>query len=242
VAKADIRHLRLISRQRQKLVGMLASEKNRMHKVLSDAGKFQALSLRKGHKRSIVALAHKMLRIIYAMLSKQTHYKDKSVDYEALMVARIQLVIDEVESVLKFEGIEAVGICAYSSTLRKVITHRGKPLMDHFIQINQQCNTRERLEGRLAEVFDMYDEAIQSDIDAIREQKIAMNGLHLDALEIGGTVLYQKMLKSISKIDQKLDATTFEQWLKDSQRLRVSFTDAIQLTINDLDGITGAKN
>ena len=51
-------------------------------------GKFQALSVRKGHKRSIVALAHKMLRIIYAMLSKQKHYEDKSVDYEALMVAR----------------------------------------------------------------------------------------------------------------------------------------------------------
>lgn len=51
-------------------------------------GKFQALSVRKGHKRSIVALAHKMLRIIYAMLSKQKPYEDKSVDYEALMVAR----------------------------------------------------------------------------------------------------------------------------------------------------------
>jgi len=47
-------------------------------------GKFQALKIRKDHKRSIVALAHKMLRIIYAMLSKPTHYKDKSVDYEAL--------------------------------------------------------------------------------------------------------------------------------------------------------------
>ncbi len=35
--------------------------------------KFQALSVRKGHKRSIVALGHKMLRTIYAMLSKKTH-------------------------------------------------------------------------------------------------------------------------------------------------------------------------
>ena len=43
------------------------------------------LNVRKGHKRSIVALGHKMLRTIYAMLSK---YVDKSVDYEALMVAR----------------------------------------------------------------------------------------------------------------------------------------------------------
>ncbi len=50
--------------------------------------KFQALSVRKGHKRSIVALAHKMLRTIYAMLNKRAHYVDKTVDYEALMVAR----------------------------------------------------------------------------------------------------------------------------------------------------------
>jgi transposase len=50
--------------------------------------KFQALSVRKGHKRSIVALAHKMLRTIYAMLAKKQHYVDKTVDYEALMVAR----------------------------------------------------------------------------------------------------------------------------------------------------------
>lgn len=35
-----------------------------------------------------MALGHKMLRTIYAMLSKNTHYVDKTVDYEALMVAR----------------------------------------------------------------------------------------------------------------------------------------------------------
>ncbi|AGA32146.1 transposase [Thioalkalivibrio nitratireducens DSM 14787] len=38
IPPAEIRHLRLIARQRQKLVGMLAAEKNRLHKVLTDAG------------------------------------------------------------------------------------------------------------------------------------------------------------------------------------------------------------
>jgi transposase len=33
--------------------------------------KFEALAIRKGHKKSIVALAHKMLRTIYAMLSQR---------------------------------------------------------------------------------------------------------------------------------------------------------------------------
>ena len=38
VPPAKLRELRLISRQRQKLVGQLASEKNRLHKVLTDSG------------------------------------------------------------------------------------------------------------------------------------------------------------------------------------------------------------
>ena len=33
--------------------------------------KFQALNVRKGHKRSIMAFGHKVLRTIYAMLSKK---------------------------------------------------------------------------------------------------------------------------------------------------------------------------
>lgn len=50
--------------------------------------KFAALSIRKGHKKSIVALAHKMLRTLFAMLKNNTPYRDKAVDYEALSVQR----------------------------------------------------------------------------------------------------------------------------------------------------------
>ncbi len=35
-----------------------------------------------------MALAHKMLRTVYAMLTGGTHYQDRSADYEALSVAR----------------------------------------------------------------------------------------------------------------------------------------------------------
>lgn len=50
--------------------------------------KFAALSVRKGHKKSIVALAHKMLRILFAMLKNNTPYRDKAIDHEALSVQR----------------------------------------------------------------------------------------------------------------------------------------------------------
>jgi transposase len=50
--------------------------------------KFQALVIRKGHKRSIVAIGHKMLRILFVMLKNKQPYKDSTIDYEALSVAR----------------------------------------------------------------------------------------------------------------------------------------------------------
>ena len=49
--------------------------------------KFDSLAIRKGRKKSVIALAHKMLRTIYAMLSNGTHYEGKTVDYEAMSVA-----------------------------------------------------------------------------------------------------------------------------------------------------------
>jgi transcriptional regulator with XRE-family HTH domain len=50
--------------------------------------KFDALAIRKGRRKSVIALAHKMLRTVYAMLANGTHYQDKEIDYEALNVQR----------------------------------------------------------------------------------------------------------------------------------------------------------
>jgi len=50
--------------------------------------KFDSLNIRKGRKKSVIALAHKMLRAIYAMLAHGTCYQDRNVDYEALSVVR----------------------------------------------------------------------------------------------------------------------------------------------------------
>jgi transposase len=40
--------------------------------------KFDSLAIRKGRKKSVIALAHKMLRTIYAMLSSGTYYEDSA--------------------------------------------------------------------------------------------------------------------------------------------------------------------
>ncbi|AGA32099.1 transposase IS116/IS110/IS902 family protein [Thioalkalivibrio nitratireducens DSM 14787] len=70
----------------RRLLCEFAQAASRTRCALKD--KFSALSIRKGHKRSIVALAHKLLRIVYAMLNHATPYQDRTVDYEALVVQR----------------------------------------------------------------------------------------------------------------------------------------------------------
>ena len=50
--------------------------------------KFKSLIVRRGHKRSIVALAHKILRTIFFMIKRREHYRDSTTDYEALSVQR----------------------------------------------------------------------------------------------------------------------------------------------------------
>lgn len=51
-------------------------------------GKYQSLVIRRGHKRSIVAIGHKLLRIIYSVLKNVKPYHDPEVDYEEIMVQR----------------------------------------------------------------------------------------------------------------------------------------------------------
>jgi transposase len=50
--------------------------------------KFQSLVVRRGYKRAIVALGHKILRTIFFMLKRLEYYRDSATDYEALSVQR----------------------------------------------------------------------------------------------------------------------------------------------------------
>jgi transposase len=51
-------------------------------------GKYKGLVIRRGHKRAIMAIGHKILRIIYTLLLKKEPYQDATVDYESLIVQR----------------------------------------------------------------------------------------------------------------------------------------------------------
>ena len=49
---------------------------------------YQGLVIRRGHKRTIIALGHKMLEVIRAVLKNKQPYQDPGVDYERMAVNR----------------------------------------------------------------------------------------------------------------------------------------------------------
>ena len=51
-------------------------------------GYHESVKSRRGYKRAIVAVAHKLLRTIHAMLRDRTPYADPGIDYEAISIGR----------------------------------------------------------------------------------------------------------------------------------------------------------
>ena len=43
---------------------------------------FQALMIRRDHKRSIIAIVHKLLRTIYFIVQRGQYYRDRATNYE----------------------------------------------------------------------------------------------------------------------------------------------------------------
>ncbi len=50
--------------------------------------KYKSLMIRRGHKKAIVAVGHKMLRVIFSRLKEGEVYHDPKVNYEELVVKK----------------------------------------------------------------------------------------------------------------------------------------------------------
>ena len=51
-------------------------------------GLYHGLVIRRGHKRAIVAVGHRIIKIVYTLISRKEPYRDPEIDYEALVVHR----------------------------------------------------------------------------------------------------------------------------------------------------------
>jgi transposase len=51
-------------------------------------GLYKGLVIRRGHKRAVMAVGHRILEIVYLLLTRKEPYRDPQIDYEALVVKR----------------------------------------------------------------------------------------------------------------------------------------------------------
>jgi hypothetical protein len=49
---------------------------------------YKGLVIRRGDKRAVVAIGHRVLKIIYSMLKSKSVYKDPEIDYKSMMVKK----------------------------------------------------------------------------------------------------------------------------------------------------------
>jgi transposase len=48
--------------------------------------KYKSLMIRRGHKKAIIAVGHKMLRVIFSLLKEGKYYHDPDISYEEIVV------------------------------------------------------------------------------------------------------------------------------------------------------------
>ena len=51
-------------------------------------GKYKALTIRRGHKKAVVAVGHKLMGVVYSVLKNGNHYRDPGINYEKIMVEK----------------------------------------------------------------------------------------------------------------------------------------------------------
>jgi hypothetical protein len=52
------------------------------------SSKYQSLVIRREHKKAIIAIAHKIIRTIFFVLTRRQPYRDSGFDYQAASVAK----------------------------------------------------------------------------------------------------------------------------------------------------------
>lgn len=137
-------------------------------------------------------------------------------------------IMEQVADDLSFAGIKYAGMCAYSSTRKKDYPFIGLTFEQFLRSINRKVDVVGKITGKLDTVFDAYKQAIQADIAQMEGCKGEINAFKLDALEIGGTALFDRIDRAFPISEQVFDSSGLEKLLKECEGLRRMLTLAAQ--------------
>lgn len=140
----------------------------------------------------------------------------------------IREIIDQVALDLQFAGIDYAGISAYSSTRRRTYPSSGISLDQFLRSINHKVDVVDKVNRKINAVFDSYKKAIEADIAELEKRQDEFNAFKLDALEIGGTELFDRIDKAFPLSKQILDTSVQKKLKQECESLRHALKIAAQ--------------
>ncbi len=138
----------------------------------------------------------------------------------------IEQIMQQVADDLSFAGIDFAGMCAYSSTRKKEYAVSGQAFHEFLRSINCKVDVVDKIDSKLDAVFDAYQQAIKADIAQLESRRSELNAFKLDALEIGGTVLFDRVDQAFTMSDVMLESSELEKLVDECENLRCRLKQA----------------
>lgn len=149
-------------------------------------------------------------------------------------------IMQQVADDLSFAGIEYAGMCAYSSTRKKDYPSSGLTFDQFLRSINRKVDVVGKVASKLDAVFDAYKQAIKADIAQLEGRKGEFNAFKLDALEIGGTALFDRIDRAFPLSEKMFDSSGLERLVDECEGLRRKLKQAAQKALGVSDHIRSA--
>jgi GTPase SAR1 family protein len=132
----------------------------------------------------------------------------------------IESIMKQVGEDLEFADIDYAGMYAYSSIQKKSYGCLGQSFADFLRSINRHVDITQEISNKIDAIFDRYNSAIQFDINEINTRRSAFNNFKMDALEIGGTALLDRMEKVFPETDNTFATSELVELLNECEILR----------------------
>ena len=138
----------------------------------------------------------------------------------------IEEIIRQVNFDLRSYGLEAAGICAYSSSKKKTYNYHGQLLEDFLSAHNRKYDALGKIEKKIDDVFNLYQQAIKQDLSVRKKQRKLFENFKIEALQLGGTDLYRVINELSTPIETGFDSTDLTELNQECENLRKRFKEA----------------
>ncbi|WP_120924899.1 acyl carrier protein [Helicobacter pylori] len=123
--------------------------------------------------------------------------------------SQLEEVATKIRGTLKDNGIEFLGICAYSATRYQEIkefsekSHVFNSLEKFLMKLNQRSEKQNEILGYLYEVHHMYEKAIEQDANRFKRYQKALHSVKLDLMQKGFDDFNDKIFRRIEILEKE---------------------------------------